>query len=501
MRYNSNINMVESRQTTHLALYRKYRPTDLKQVIGQRQVTDILSLAVNSKSFVHAYLFTGQRGTGKTTVARILAHLINGINYTNNIDSSDIDIIEIDAASNNSVEDIRELRNNINLAPMKSAYKIYIIDEFHMLSKSAFNALLKTIEEPPQHAIFILATTELQKVPPTILSRVQRFHFRPVEINTLKSHLSNIAKKENIEITDNALELIAKAGGGSVRDSITLLDQISNLNKKIDTADVEQILSFVPESTMDNIFSNIQLGDTKSIIKTIKELFDNGLSATAIAKQMVDYLDSRASAKPSYYYLIDQLLEVSKYALPDAKLLAILVIESLKNSSSREEEETKPTPAIDKKPSIKHVDKSSQKLIDSTSKEESKETATAKEPEEASETNKISGNASDNPQINFSWSDLIEEINNMDEPAAKSLVKLADYRFNQDKTELTLFFPKKFHRKKANANKFKDVLNLAYKNLYDKALNITVSDQSVPNDSVASKILDIMGGGEVIKHG
>ena len=191
-----------SSANTKIALYRKYRPTKLEQVVGQPQVTDVLAAAAKSRSFAHAYLFTGQRGTGKTTVARILAHMINELDYTDNINSSNVDIIEIDAASNNGVDDVREIRDSVNLAPMNCSHKVYIIDEFHMLSKPAFNALLKTIEEPPEFVVFILATTELQKVPATILSRVQRFHFKPLTADQLTKHLRFIADNEKIKVDD-----------------------------------------------------------------------------------------------------------------------------------------------------------------------------------------------------------------------------------------------------------------------------------------------------------
>ena len=177
---------------TRLALYRKYRPTSLAQVIGQPQVTEILQASLDRGTFAHAYLFTGQRGTGKTTVARILAHLVNGLDYSDNLSNDSIDIIEIDAASNNGVDDVRQIRDSVQLAPMNCRYKIYIIDEFHMLSKPAFNALLKTIEEPPEYVIFVLATTELQKVPATILSRVQRFHFKPVPVDLLTMSMTTL---------------------------------------------------------------------------------------------------------------------------------------------------------------------------------------------------------------------------------------------------------------------------------------------------------------------
>lgn len=190
--------------------------------MGQSHITRILQRAIARGHIAHAYLLTGPRGVGKTSIARILAHEINGLPYTD--ESTHLDIIEIDAASNNSVEDIRDLRDKVQIAPTSSPKKIYIIDEVHMLSKSAFNALLKTLEEPPEHVVFILATTDADKLPATILSRVQRFNFRAISPRDAAKHLAFIAEQENIAITPDALELIAEQGKGSFRDSISLLD-------------------------------------------------------------------------------------------------------------------------------------------------------------------------------------------------------------------------------------------------------------------------------------
>ena len=283
-------NAREIKKSARLALYRKYRPTKLSEVVGQPQVTNILSAMAKSGNFAHAYLFTGQRGTGKTTVARILAHLVNNLPYDDNVNSNDIDIIEIDAASNNSVDDIRSLRDNINLGPMKSKYKVYIIDEFHMLSKAAFNALLKTIEEPPEHAIFILATTELQKVPATILSRVQRYHFRPLPAELLTRHLRMIADKEKIDIDDDALLLVAKRGGGSVRDSITILDQLSGSNGKIIKSTVEEVLGLVSSERLSNLIKKVTAHDSKGIITDVQDMLADGSSVQSLVGQLVDLL-------------------------------------------------------------------------------------------------------------------------------------------------------------------------------------------------------------------
>src|SRR5690242_12484870 len=205
------------------ALYRIYRSKKLDEIVGQRHVTDILSRALKRGVVAHAYLLTCPRDVGKTSIARILAHEINQLPYED--ETTHLDIIEIDAASNNGVEDVRDLREKVHIAPVSAAKKVYIIDEVHMLSKPAFNALLKTLEEPPEHVKFIFATTEIRKVPVTVLSRCQRFDLRRIDTEILSGHLAEIAGKEHIVIEAAALSLIARAAEGSVRDALSLLDQ------------------------------------------------------------------------------------------------------------------------------------------------------------------------------------------------------------------------------------------------------------------------------------
>ncbi|HSX35219.1 MAG TPA: DNA polymerase III subunit gamma/tau, partial [Candidatus Saccharimonadales bacterium] len=208
------------------ALYRAHRPKKLADVVGQEHITTALTRALKNGNISHAYLFTGPRGVGKTTIARILAHEVNGLPYDD--ETTHLDIIEIDAASNRRIDEIRDLRDKVHVAPSMAKYKVYIIDEVHMLTKEAFNALLKTLEEPPAHVVFILATTEAHKLPETIISRTQRFAFKPVDLAKVSAHLRSIATAEKISIDDAALELIAAHGEGSFRDSISLLDQVRN---------------------------------------------------------------------------------------------------------------------------------------------------------------------------------------------------------------------------------------------------------------------------------
>ena len=209
------------------SLYRKYRPTKLTDVVGQSGVTTALQNALLQDKIGHAYLFIGPRGTGKTSVARIFAHAINKFDYQ--LEDNYLDIIEIDAASNNGVDNIRDLREKAIIAPSQGKYKIYIIDEVHMLSKSAANALLKTLEEPPAHTVFIMATTEADKIPITITSRTQLYNFKLASLEVMSEHLTKIAKAEKINITPDAITIVAERSGGSFRDALSLLDQVASL--------------------------------------------------------------------------------------------------------------------------------------------------------------------------------------------------------------------------------------------------------------------------------
>ena len=232
----------------HQALYRKWRPHTFEEVYGQDHITSILKYEVANSKFSHAYLFCGSRGTGKTTCAKILAKAVNCLSPENgnpcgkcsaclSIDAgSETDILEMDAASNNGVDNIRDIRDEVVYSPSNLKYRVYIIDEVHMLSASAFNALLKTLEEPPEHVVFILATTELHKLPATIISRCQRFDFRRIATTVLKDHLLRIAKAENIDIDESAALILAKQAQGGMRDAISLLDLCAGSRERIDDA-------------------------------------------------------------------------------------------------------------------------------------------------------------------------------------------------------------------------------------------------------------------------
>jgi DNA polymerase-3 subunit gamma/tau len=311
------------------ALYRKYRSKSLSEIVGQEHVTATLANALKQGKISHAYLLSGPRGVGKTSIARILAHEINGLPYD---DAAHLDIIEIDAASNRRIDEIRDLRDRVNTAPANAQYKVYIIDEVHMLTKEAFNALLKTLEEPPAHVVFILATTEAHKLPETIISRTQRYSLRPVPAELVIAHLKEIAKGEKLKIDDDALELIAEHGEGSFRDSISLLDQASSASDHISRADVEQILGLAPETYIAKLLKALTGGDSVATVNTLAELQSQGYEAARIAQQLgaslrTEVLAGKAADPGASLQLLQRLLDVPAARNPK-QLLEIVLLQS-----------------------------------------------------------------------------------------------------------------------------------------------------------------------------
>ena len=285
------------------ALYRKWRPRQWDEVVGQEHILQTLTNAVRAGRVGHAYLFAGPRGTGKTTVARIIAKAVNCLNddpamrpcneceHCKSVNENRfLDLIEIDAASNTSVDDVRDLRDKINFSPTQGKYKIYIIDEVHMLSTAAFNALLKTLEEPPPHAIFVLATTEIHKIPATVLSRCQRHEFRRVPVDKIIDLLKQIAKQEKIKVDEDALAVVARQATGSVRDAISLLDQLASLEGKIDLALTQTVLGTATSQTVLDLIASIQDKQPAPAMDAIHRALDAGADPRSLARQIVDYL-------------------------------------------------------------------------------------------------------------------------------------------------------------------------------------------------------------------
>lgn len=283
---------------SYISLYRKYRPKTFSDVVGQEVVIKILKNSILTGKIGHAYIFSGPRGTGKTSIAKIFSKAVNCLEN----DSGDlcgkcsvclsdfddeIDIVEIDAASNNGVDEIREIRNNVKLVPNHLKYKVYIIDEVHMLSTSAFNALLKTLEEPPSNVIFILATTEFNKIPATVISRCQKFDFKKLTINQIENRLNYILDKENKTIKPEVVELISQLSDGGMRDAINMLDQLISLDKTdIDTDDVYNLIGDVSENKIFELLKEITEHDVKNILESVDLLFSEGKNFINITNRL-----------------------------------------------------------------------------------------------------------------------------------------------------------------------------------------------------------------------
>lgn len=314
------------------ALYRTHRSKKLAEVVGQDHITKTLANALKSGNISHAYLFTGPKGVGKTSVARILAHEINKLSYQDD-EKQHIDIIEIDAASNRRIDEIRDLRDKARLSPLQAPYKVYIIDEVHMLTREAFNALLKTLEEPPEHVIFILATTESHKLPETIISRTQRYSFKPIETGDAVGHLKHIAKQEKINVDEKALELIAEHGNGSFRDSISLLDQISNTGDTITLDTVREHLGVPPDEVISNLISSLKTNDAKNILSTLHEVQASGYQAPIIANYLSEQVRSELLAgklpRDTFMTVLRGLLGVAGATNPYQELELVLLEASL----------------------------------------------------------------------------------------------------------------------------------------------------------------------------
>lgn len=287
----------------YIALYRKYRPQTFSEVVGQTAIKQALSNAIEQSKIVHAYLFAGPRGTGKTSMAKIFAKTINCLNKpdshtacnvcSNCLDitsGASMDVMEIDAASNRGIDEIRDLRENVKFSPVSCTYKVYIIDEVHMLTAEAFNALLKTLEEPPKHAIFILATTEANKIPITIQSRCQRFDFRKLSLEELEQRIKFVAQDSGIEITPAATQLIALQADGAMRDSLSLLEQANIVQSPITEESLRLMLGSVHKEDLREIISSLAARDLPQTLLTLNKLFEQGKDTRNILQELLGYL-------------------------------------------------------------------------------------------------------------------------------------------------------------------------------------------------------------------
>lgn len=463
------------------ALYRKYRSKSLDEIVGQSHITDMLRRAIKADKIAHAYLLTGPRGVGKTSIARILAHEINQLPYSD--ESVHLDIIEIDAASNNSVEDIRDLRERVQIAPTSARKKVYIIDEVHMLSKPAFNALLKTLEEPPEHVVFILATTDVDKLPATIISRLQRYNFRTIHPDDATRHLRTIANAERIDIDDAALALIARHGNGSFRDSISLLDQLQHLSDgTIDQTLVEQVLGLADHERLAGLIDAAMAGDLKTLVQILDDSEKRGMSAIILTGQLIHYVSSQVLQRPALLPLLDQLLEVSKSAWPQVKLLTALgsVAPAKKHALDNP---AKPIQLTTPTPTNKAA-----APTDNTAKAAA--TVAAPDPQPSDTQPPATPLTSSTA---FVWDDFLSTVR-ASAPGAAALLAKCGHDCQND--QLTIYAGKKFA--KTQLDKAAPALHAALQSTGFTGSLEVVPEPAPPSNSQAAAVLDIMGGGEEV---
>ena len=465
------------------SLYRSYRSRSFDEIIGQDHITTVLKNALKTDSISHAYLLSGPRGVGKTSTARILAHSVNELEYEG--ENLNLDIIEIDAASNRRIDEIRDIRDKVNILPVASKYKVYIIDEVHMLTKEAFNALLKTLEEPPAHVIFILATTESHKVPETILSRCVKLNFKPISNDMIFEHLKSISKKEKINISDKALELVSDHARGSFRDAISLLEQVKFISKKIDEKDINLMLGMASGKLISQVIENIEKSDIKSLRFTLENAFESGVNESILSSQISKKLrellvDNQTSLdKAQIIETLKDLLEVAGSSNPrieiELTLTNLIIKTSNKSTVLKIEEKTQP------------------KIIS-----EAKVTPIIKK-EDFDQPEKIIIPENANPMNQDFWESFLKKLKTKNN-TLYGITRMAEVNLSNDVLKLDFKFP--FHYKQVNESKNQKIFQEILESLNKKELKIVSevnkSEKKEQTDEFKN-ISNIFGSHEVLE--
>lgn len=482
-----------------VSLYRKYRPHNFDNLVGQDYIKTTLINALKNNNVSHAYLFTGPRGTGKTSTARLIAKALNCTNLQDDYEPCDecefctdinegrlIDIIEIDAASNRGIDEVRDLKEKISFAPSRSKYKVYIVDEVHMMTKEAFNALLKTLEEPPSHAYFILATTEVHKVPETIISRCQRFDFKRISKKALMTRLNFIAQKENIKVEDSALEVISRYVDGGLRDAIGLLEQLT-VNDELTFEHVQEILGLSSFSFMENLYEAILAMDSLSALKIVNELHSQGSDFRQFLHEFINLLREK------------MLESISKDEQQEASRL-IKMIEVFQEAQIRLESD------IPQLPLEMAIIKLTGKVVEysESNKKEKEPEVEVKEKKTSKKEKKTEDNSAEILNLPLTISYLKENWPRITErvkiPALRMSLKGAVPSMVDD-FNVTLEFNTKFHKDKVMEHDNRVELETLIKEMFNKPVKIHAKVKELEIKSVmdeesdiADQALEIFGG-------
>lgn len=483
------------------ALYRKYRSRSFDEVVGQDHITKTLNASIKTGRISHAYLFTGPRGVGKTSVARILAYEVNGLPYDS--EATHLDIIEIDAASNRRIDEIRDLRDKVHITPSSAKYKVYIIDEVHMLTREAFNALLKTLEEPPAHVIFILATTESHKLPETIVSRTQRFNFKAVGQEIAYKHLAEIAKKEKIKIDEPALRLLAEFGDGSFRDSISLLDQLAAGGEAINEEIVRKHLGLPEAEMIDSLFAAAMGSKPAEVLSILNLLRDQAADAASVAKLLADRIRQNIADGKHHEWQIKLLKDLVEVSISEKPFDALEI--SLLDAASHNVSASIIGDIMPEKPEPGTVEE------ESTPEPEEE----AGQPEDMDGVVKMAA-AVGSFDLSM-WSEVLSRLKTA-APALYTALRLAVPRIEEDKLSLAFEFP--LHQKKVNQAAAREVIAAAIEEMcgakvivlavIDKELvssakdepeapSLCVAAEEPADNSAVQTISNIFGSAEVLE--